>query len=117
MSLETNAITLIPSRPHMSLNAASVSKPVTPDDQVPDDEVSATPASENTTTSASSRKKAGSKGRAKDKAPRPKNAFIIYRKEWHPKVVETFPDLHNNDICKFTARNLFKSGCSLQTLP
>ena len=25
------------------------------------------------------------KGSAKDKAPRPPTAFIIYRQEWHPK--------------------------------
>ena len=36
----------------------------------------------------------------KEKVPRPPNAFIIYRQEWHPKVVEQHPDMHNNDICK-----------------
>ncbi|KAF2771542.1 mating-type protein MAT1-2, partial [Teratosphaeria nubilosa] len=37
-------------------------------------------------------KKAGSK------VPRPPNAFIIYRQEWHPKVVAQNPGLHNNAI-------------------
>jgi hypothetical protein len=36
---------------------------------------------------------------AGSKVPRPPNAFIIYRKEWHPKVVAQNPGLHNNDIC------------------
>ena len=29
----------------------------------------------------------GHKSPSKDKVPRPPNAFIIYRKEWHPKVL------------------------------
>nr|QEJ80709.1 putative MAT1-2-1 protein [Teratosphaeria gauchensis] len=35
---------------------------------------------------------------AGSKVPRPPNAFIIYRKEWHPKVVAENPGLHNNAI-------------------
>lgn len=36
--------------------------------------------------------------KAKAKVPRPPNAFIIYRKEWHPKIVAKMPNLHNNQI-------------------
>lgn len=36
----------------------------------------------------------------KVKVPRPPNAFIIYRKEWHPIMVQQNPGLHNNAICK-----------------
>lgn len=39
-----------------------------------------------------------------DKVPRPPNAFIIYRKEWHPKIVEQNPTLHNNKICECDCR-------------
>ena len=39
----------------------------------------------------------GSKGTV----PRPPNAFIIYRKEWHPTVVAENPGLHNNAICMY----------------
>ena len=35
------------------------------------------------------------------KVPRPPNAFIIYRKEWHPTVVAQNPGLHNNAICMY----------------
>lgn len=35
------------------------------------------------------------------KIPRPPNAFILYRQHHHPKVKETYPDLSNNEICKF----------------
>lgn len=56
------------------------------------------------------------KSTPKYKVPRPPNAFIIYRKEWHPKVVQENvsstlagfggttqltcqqPGLHNNDV-------------------
>lgn len=100
VSIETNAVTLIPQRTHMSSNVATLPKPVTPDNEVSGHEEGATPASEDTTTSAGSTKQSGSKGRAKNKAPRPKNAFIIYRKEWHPIMVARCPDLHNNDICE-----------------
>lgn len=37
--------------------------------------------------------------KASKKVPRPPNAFIIYRKEWHPTIVAANPGLHNNDIC------------------
>lgn len=47
--------------------------------------------------------------KAKKKVPRPPNAFIIYRKEWHPTVVAENPGLHNNAICMYytesTSRN------------
>ena len=39
--------------------------------------------------------------KAKKKVPRPPNAFIIYRKEWHPTVVAENPGLHNNAICMY----------------
>lgn len=86
----------------MSSNAAAQEDAVTvtPDNEPSANEEGATPASDDTTKSANTAKKADTKGRAKDKAPRPKNPFIIYRKEWHPKIVAKFPDLHNNDICK-----------------
>ncbi|TKA60150.1 hypothetical protein B0A55_12861 [Friedmanniomyces simplex] len=38
-----------------------------------------------------------SKGAA-DKVPRPPNAFIIYRKDWHSTVVAQNPGVHNNSI-------------------
>ena len=41
--------------------------------------------------------------KAKKKVPRPPNAFIIYRKEWHPTVVAENPGLHNNAICMYLA--------------
>ncbi|KAK3700397.1 hypothetical protein LTR37_016008 [Vermiconidia calcicola] len=44
------------------------------------------------------------KGSSKDKVPRPPNAFIIYRQEWHPKVVKEKPDLHNNSISVIIGR-------------
>lgn len=34
------------------------------------------------------------------KAPRPPNAFILYRQYWHPFVKEAHPELHNTQICK-----------------
>lgn len=37
----------------------------------------------------------------KKKVPRPPNAFIIYRKEWHSTVVAENPGLHNNAICMY----------------
>ena len=37
---------------------------------------------------------------ATSKVPRPPNAFIIYRKEWHSRIVEENPGLHNNQVCK-----------------
>lgn len=45
--------------------------------------------------------------KAKDKVPRPPNAFIIYRKEWHPIVVAQNPGLHNNAICKYNETSYF----------
>jgi hypothetical protein len=38
--------------------------------------------------------------KAKQKVPRPPNAFIIYRKDWHSTVVGANPGVHNNAICK-----------------
>lgn len=117
VSLETNAITLVPQRPHMSPNSATVLEAAAPDNHVLGDQEVSTPGSEGTTTSASSAKKAGGKCHAKDKAPRPKNAFIIYRKEYHPKVVANFPDLHNNDICKYLTPHPVGFGHSTLTMP
>src|SRR5436190_22350846 len=34
------------------------------------------------------------------KIPRPPNAFILYRQHHHPFVKATYPEYHNNDICK-----------------
>jgi hypothetical protein len=39
--------------------------------------------------------------KAKKKVPRPPNAFIIYRKDWHSTVVAENPGLHNNAICMY----------------
>ena len=37
----------------------------------------------------------------KAKIARPPNAFILYRQHHHPLVKAEYPDLHNNQICKF----------------
>ena len=50
--------------------------------------------SENEATNSAAPKK------AKQKVPRPPNAFIIYRKDWHPIVVAAHRGVHNNAICK-----------------
>lgn len=34
------------------------------------------------------------------KIPRPPNAFICYRRHFHPMLKERYPDMHNNQICK-----------------
>ena len=34
------------------------------------------------------------------KIPRPPNAFILYRQQYHPLIKAENPDFHNNDICK-----------------
>ena len=47
---------------------------------------------------AKSKAPAKSKSTEKEKVPRPPNAFIIYRKDWHPRVVAQNPGLHNNAI-------------------
>lgn len=36
------------------------------------------------------------------KIPRPPNAFILYRQHHHPKVKGAYPELSNNEICKFS---------------
>lgn len=38
----------------------------------------------------------------KDKIPRPPNAFILYRKDQHPLIVDGMGDdkIHNNQVCK-----------------
>lgn len=38
----------------------------------------------------------------KSKVARPPNAFILYRQSFHPVLKAENPDLHNNQICKFT---------------
>jgi membrane-anchored protein YejM (alkaline phosphatase superfamily) len=38
---------------------------------------------------------------AKEKIPRPPNAFILYRKFHHPSIVAQHPGIHNNAVCKF----------------
>lgn len=48
---------------------------------------------------------ASDKGDDKIKVPRPANAFILYRKDRHNKVVEENPGMHNTIICKY--RQLF----------
>jgi hypothetical protein len=44
--------------------------------------------------------------KAKKKVPRPPNAFIIYRKDWHSTVVAENPGLHNNAICMYLQHQL-----------
>lgn len=34
------------------------------------------------------------------KIPRPPNAFILYRQDFHPIIKAENPDFHNNDICR-----------------
>lgn len=34
------------------------------------------------------------------KVPRPPNAFILYRKDKHAQLKASFPEIHNNEICK-----------------
>ncbi|OQN96610.1 hypothetical protein B0A48_17040 [Cryoendolithus antarcticus] len=41
---------------------------------------------------------AGDPKQKKAKVPRPPNAFIIYRKDWHARTVAANPGLHNNAI-------------------
>lgn len=41
------------------------------------------------------------------KVPRPPNAFILYRQDQHPKIKSEQPDIHNNQICKFSPGRLF----------
>lgn len=36
------------------------------------------------------------------KLPRPPNSFILYRQHHHPLLKETQPNLHNNEICKWS---------------
>ena len=97
--------TLIPLEP-MSPNGVATSVASGLADQITNaSQSSASSAAEtpSTTTTLASPPAAGAadyKGSAKDKVPRPPNAFIIYRKEWHPKVVKENPNLHNNEICK-----------------
>lgn len=38
--------------------------------------------------------------RRKDRAPRPPNAFILYRKANQYRLKDAHPELHNNEICK-----------------
>lgn len=38
---------------------------------------------------------------AAEKTPRPPNAFILYRKDMHGDIKKQYPDIHNNEICKF----------------
>ena len=100
-----DTITLLPLEPMSPRSvAASVANGLT--DQITNASQSVkSPAAEtpSTTTSLTSPPAAiavDDKSATKDKVPRPPNAFIIYRQEWHPKVVKENPNLHNNDICK-----------------
>ena len=49
------------------------------------------------------KKKAAEKKAAEKKAkvPRPPNAFILYRQHHHPLLKAQYPNMHNNQICKF----------------
>ena len=46
------------------------------------------------------KEQAGSDKEKLAKIPRPPNAFILYRQQYHPVVKADNPDFHNNDICK-----------------
>ena len=39
--------------------------------------------------------------KGKARIPRPPNAFILYRQHFHPSMKKQFPNLHNNEICKY----------------
>nr|AXQ39867.1 HMG-box protein [Pyricularia oryzae]BAC65094.1 MAT1-2-1 [Pyricularia grisea] len=39
-----------------------------------------------------------------DKIPRPANAYILYRKDWHPIVKSANPGIHNNEISKILGK-------------
>lgn len=47
--------------------------------------------------------------KSKNNIPRPPNAFIIYRKDWHLKTVAANPSLHNNEICKLCQHHFLTS--------
>ncbi len=51
-----------------------------------------------------------------DKVPRPPNAFIIYRKDWHSTILAQNPGVHNNSICKFTVQTTCTSRISKLTV-
>jgi hypothetical protein len=36
------------------------------------------------------------------KIPRPPNAYILYRKDKHPIILDTYPGIRNNEICELT---------------
>lgn len=55
-----------------------------------------TPYATSPASSKGSQKSASKKNQ--NKVPRPPNAFIIYRKDWHPKIVSENPGVHNNAI-------------------
>ena len=37
------------------------------------------------------------------KVARPPNAFILFRKHYHPRYKAADPDMHNNEICKLSS--------------
>ncbi|GAB7359580.1 hypothetical protein MBLNU230_g6766t2 [Neophaeotheca triangularis] len=54
--------------------------------------------------------------KAKAKVPRPPNAFIIYRKEWHPKILAQMPHLHNNQISVIIGQQWRKEADSVKEI-
>lgn len=52
----------------------------------------------------------------KDKPPRPPNAFILYRQRHHPLLRAKFPNLHNNQICKWDENHLKYPTNDLQAI-
>jgi hypothetical protein len=43
------------------------------------------------------------------KISRPPNAYILYRKDKHPRIEADYPGIRNNEICEFTRENLINS--------
>ena len=105
VNVAANTITLVPVEPMSPESVAAYAAAETAHEVIgaslaPSSLAAETPSTTTTIGSPQTSAAANSKDPAKDKVPRPPNAFIIYRQEWHPKVVEENPDLHNNDICK-----------------
>ena len=46
------------------------------------------------------------KARLENQPRRPPNAFILYRKDKHPELKKMYPEIHNNEICKFYSESI-----------
>lgn len=100
-----DAVTLYPLEPMSPISVAAsfgseLTDHITSSSHSSANSAAQTPSTTTTVASPPATDAADHKASSKDKVPRPPNAFIIYRKEWHPKVVKENPNLHNNEICK-----------------